>query len=67
MGSKVSQYWAGTVAHNYNPGCRLNTELKPGIPSEVLSPKHKSIIVLALKYICARQVWKYMPVILALR
>lgn len=39
------------MAHNYNPGLRrLNIELKPGIPSEVLSPKHESIIVLAYIY-----------------
>lgn len=31
----------GTVAHTYNPGLRrLNIKLKPGIPSEILSPKH---------------------------
>lgn len=37
------------MAHNYNPGLRrLNIELKPGIPSEILSPKQKSITVLAL-------------------
>lgn len=33
------------MAHNYNPELRrLNIELKPGIPNEILSPKHKTKI-----------------------